>query len=84
METFCVPQINKHLCNYHLTHNCKCIHYFCRADTLVRFAAGSPQNGLFAKNGPFLVRFCLKKSFFIHGICMYDIPLESSSQGLLV
>ena len=33
---------------------------------------------------PKTVCFCLRKSFFIHGICMYDIPLELSSQGLLV
>ena len=50
-----------------------------RADTLVRFAAGSPENGLFCQNGPFLVCFYLQKSFFIHGICMYNIPLESSA-----
>ena len=59
-------------------------HGIFRADTLVWFAAGSPLTDFFAKNGPFLVRFCLKKSLFIHGICMYNIPFESSSQGLLV
>ena len=34
-----------------------------RADTLVQFAAGSPENGLFCQNGPFLVCFTSKSPF---------------------
>ena len=35
-----------------------------RADTLVRFAAGSPENGLFCQNGPFFGLFLPPKVLF--------------------
>ena len=35
-----------------------------RADTLVRFAAGSPENGLFCQNGPIFGLFLPPKVLF--------------------